>query len=450
MTKKNELGSFRDPSGRIYYQNGKVFREISPVYKDNYEALMSGGLYQKLVDGNLLVSHREVKAGPNVYKVIAPTIIPFISYPYEWCFSELKAAALLTLKIERLSLRRGMNLKDASAFNVQFIGKKPIFIDTLSFEKYVPGTPWIAYRQFCQHFLAPLALMAYTDNRLSKLLGSYLDGIPLDLAAKLLPVSAKINFGIFGHLILNAKSQQVLAAATISKNKYQLSQQSLENLIDSLTSTVKGLQPKKRQSTWGDYYSHTNYDQKSFDAKGDLVLKFLKGLPVTSVLDLGANNGFFSDLVAVNKAYVVSADYDEPAVEANFTRHDSDSVLPLVIDFMNPSPNLGWANQERKSFWQRANFDVIMMLATIHHLAIANNLPFSAIADLIKDHCRYLIIEFIGKQDSQVKILLSQREDIFTIYDQTNFETEFGRYFKIIKKQNITNSHRCLYLMAKK
>lgn len=448
--KKSEEGSFRDPSGRVYYQNGQVLREVNYIYQANYKKLMKSGLFRELTQLGMLIKHVEIKNDNQVYKTIKPDMIPFISYSYEWCFSQLQSAALLTLNIEKLCLKYDMNLKDASAFNVQFIGKKPIFIDTLSFEEYTPGKPWVAYRQFCQHFLAPLALMAYTDNRLNKLANLFLDGIPLDLADTLLPLSAKINFGILGHIVLNSKSQYLKSTKSKGKDNYNLTKQGLESIIDSLISLIKNLKPKKRNSTWGEYYSNTNYNQKSFNNKGKLVEDFLKNLPLKSILDLGANNGYFSEIAAKTKAYVISADYDEKSIEDNFLQDSSSNILPLVIDFMNPSASLGWANQERKSFWERANVDLIMMLATIHHLAISNNLPFEKIASLVKDKCSYLIIEFVPKSDSKVKILLSQREDIFDLYTEENFEKVFKKYFKIIKKENISGSQRYLYLMEKK
>jgi len=449
MTKstKNESGSFRDPSGNIFYQNGNVYRNINFVYQNDYDLLMDSGLYTKLSSQNLLVKHQEISHSKNIFKVIKPNIIPFVSYPYEWCFDQLKAAALLTLNIQKIALDYNMSLKDATGFNIQFIGQKPIFIDTLSFEKYVPGHPWVAYRQFCQHFLAPLTLMSYTDIQLNKLLLSFLDGIPLNLTTNLLPILAKIKPGIFAHIVLNATSQQVLSTTSENKNKYKVSKLGLMGIIDSLISTVSRLQPKKYKSTWGEYYSNTNYQTKSFIAKKQLVLKLLKNLSAKSILDLGSNNGLFSEVVSKTGAYVISADYDQNAVQDCFIHIKKDNVLPLVIDFLNPSPSLGWANAERKSFWDRLNIDVIMMLATIHHLAIANNLPFAKIASTISAKCKYLIIEFVGKDDSQVKILLSQREDIFINYNQSSFESEFSKFFKIIKKENIPHTSRTLYLM---
>ena len=211
MTKfVSHQSSFRDESGYIYYQGKEIFRSINKIYRNDYNFLLSSGLYDQLVRQNLLVDHREVKLTrvqpftPHVYKLIKPRILPFISYPYEWCYSQVLEAAKLTLLIEKISLKHHLTLKDASAYNVQFIGTKPVFIDTLSFQRLKENTPWVAYRQFCQHFLAPLALMKYRDLRLGKLSQIFLDGIDLDLTIKLLPVKCYLNFHLFFHLFLHS------------------------------------------------------------------------------------------------------------------------------------------------------------------------------------------------------------------------------------------------------
>jgi hypothetical protein len=144
--------SFRDPSGYIYEENQEIFRVIKKSYQDNYDHLVSSGLYDELVEKNLLIPHCEVvnysSNHEDVYKIIKPTKIDYISYPYEWCFSQLKDAALTTLQIQKIAIKFGMSLKDASAYNIQFHNGKPLLIDTLSFEK-LEVKPWIAYDQFC-------------------------------------------------------------------------------------------------------------------------------------------------------------------------------------------------------------------------------------------------------------------------------------------------------------
>ena len=160
-TTNNLASSFRDPSGFVFKHAGSIYRQVNKVYKSDYELLMKSGLYDALVGSNLLVPHAEVKTpAPHGegWRTIKPASIPLISYPYEWAFGMLKDAALTTLKIQKIAINHGMSLKDASAFNIQFLNGSPIFIDTLSFEKYEEGKPWVAYKQFVEHFLAPLVL----------------------------------------------------------------------------------------------------------------------------------------------------------------------------------------------------------------------------------------------------------------------------------------------------
>ena len=209
--------SFRDPSGFLFTENGTLFRAVSCRYRQHYDHLIQSELYDKLVENKLLIPHKEVDLGTikhfpgsreDVYKIIQPERVPFISYPYEWCFSQLKDAALTTLKIQKQALDHGMVLKDASAYNIQFYKGVPLLIDTLSFEIYQENQPWVAYRQFCQHFLAPLALMAARDIRLGQLMRIYIDGVPLDLASGLLSSSSWLKPALLTHIHLHAKAQK--------------------------------------------------------------------------------------------------------------------------------------------------------------------------------------------------------------------------------------------------
>lgn len=446
--------SFRDPSGFVYSRGKQIYRQINLIYKEDYETLIKSGLYSRLVKEKLLCPHEEIKKNSSLpkgaYKIIKPTIIPFISYPYEWCFNQMLAAALLTLKIQALALEHQMILKDATSYNVQFIGTRPIFIDELSFEKYQINQPWIAYRQFCQHFLAPLALMAMVDLRLGSLLVNYLDGIPLDLTSKLLPKKSLANFGLLTHLHLQAKSQSVFAGRESSSLKYRLGKKALANLVKNLSSTIRKLKPRQAKTTWSEYYSKTNYSPQAFAHKQSLVRKYLAEIHPKTVLDLGANTGLFSQIAAKQKAYVLSVDNDPLAVEKNFQAFTpSEMILPLVVDFTNPSPSIGWKNLERTSFLRRTRVEAVLALALVHHLAIGHNLPLGQIASLFKDLGPHLIIEFIPKSDSQVKRLLSQREDIFPDYHQKGFKQAFGKYYHLKHAQPIKDSQRVIYMLEK-
>jgi predicted nicotinamide N-methyase len=451
--------SYKDPSGFVYTKKGDLYRQVNNAYKENYDYFIGSGLYSRLVKESLIVSHEEVDIkfahDKHAYKVIKPVKIPFISYPYGWSFSMLKDAALLTLYIHRIALDYGMILKDASAFNIQFLDGRPIFIDTLSFEKYKEGTPWVAYKQFCQHFLATLALMSHTDIRLNQLLKIYIDGVPLDLATKLLPLKTYFDFSLLSHIHIHAKSQNMYAdkQIKIDSKKITMPKYQHEALIDNLVATIRKLKLKKTATEWGDYYTFTNYDKKAFLDKARIIKNLSKKIKHNTVWDLGANDGYFSRIIAKKKSHIVAFDIDPIAVEKNYLngkKYKDKNILPILLDLTNPTSDYGWANEERKAVIKRGPADIALALALIHHLAIGNNLPFHKIADFFSKICQYLIIEFVPKKDSQVKKLLASREDVFSKYDQENFEKEFNNYFNLISKNKIKNSLRTIYLYKTK
>ncbi|MCJ7713194.1 SAM-dependent methyltransferase, partial [Candidatus Bathyarchaeota archaeon] len=318
----NVPGSFRDPSGFLFYKNGEIYRQVNISYKENYDLLMSSGLYESLKNANLLIPHVEIdaknKLSGKAYKVIQPKLIPFVSYPYEWSFSQLKHAALNTLEIQRESLLFGMSLKDSSAYNIQFRKGRTVLIDSLSFEKYREGEPWVAYRQFCQHFLAPLALMSYKDIRLNQLLRIYIDGIPLDLASSLLPFRTRFKFSLLSHIHLHSKSQKHFAHKTIKKTNRKVTKLSLLGIIDSLESTIKKLKWNPKGTEWADYYDDVNYSSDSLEHKQELVAEFLDQINPEKVWDLGSNLGIFSRIAAAKGKNVISFDIDPAAVEKNY------------------------------------------------------------------------------------------------------------------------------------
>lgn len=460
-TSGQHAASFRDPSGFLFTRDGQLYRQVNHAYQTDYDLLMSSGLYERLVKSKKLIPHAEVDISPSqpqlAYKIIQPERVEFISYPYEWCFSELQDAALLTLSVQKSALERGMSLKDASAYNIQFHHGRPILIDTLSFEAYQEGSPWIAYRQFCQHFLAPLALMAYQDVRLSQLMRVYIDGIPLDLASALLPARTRLNFGLATHIHLHASAQKRYSdtpeqVVTQSKGR-SMSKMSLIGLIDSLHNTVSGLKWDPKGTEWGDYYDSTNYTRAAFDRKLEIVKMFLEKAQPRQVWDLGANTGIFSRLSADQGILTVSSDIDPAAVEKNYQQarqKKETNLLPLVLDLTNPSPAIGWKNAERDAFIDRGPVDAVMALALVHHLAISNNVPLPDLAEFFASLGQWLIVEFIPKDDTQVQRLLATREDIFPQYHQAGFEAAFEPYFIQRECLPVEGSKRVMYLMERR
>ncbi|RYG24024.1 SAM-dependent methyltransferase [bacterium] len=443
--------SFRDPSGFVYTRDGVLYRQVNAGYADDLQLLWSSGLYDELAERGLLVPCERVDvslaATPGAVAVLRPERVPTISYPYEWCFGELKDAALLTLEIARRALNRGIALKDASAYNVQFLRGKPVFIDTLSFERYEEGEPWVAYRQFCAHFLAPLALMAHVDVRLSSLLRTNINGVPLDLASSLLPGSTRLKPGLLAHVHIHGKA--TTAKATEEVKKARVAKVSLLALLDSLKGTVEGLRWEPKGTQWADYYAETNYTDESMAEKRRLVRGFLERSGGRTCWDLGANTGEFSRIAAELGMETVAWDVDPGAVERAYAAK-LPGVLPLLQDLTNPSPDLGWAGQERDSLEARGPVDMVMALALVHHLAIGNNVPLADIAVYFARLGRQAIVEFVPKEDSQVRRLLASRRDVFPNYDLAGFEAAVASHFEVEEKSPIAGTTRTLFRLRRR
>lgn len=452
-------GSFRDPSGFLFKRKGQLYRQVNQSYRQDYELVKKSGLYKELADAGLFVPHREVNVkaadASRAYKVLKPEQIEFISYPYEWSFSQLKDAALLTLELQKRALARGLWLKDAATTNIQFHHGRPMLVDSLSFEAYPEGQPWVAYRQFCQHFLAPLALMAIRDVRLSQLLRVHTDGIPLDLTSRLLPWQTRSNLGMLTHIHWHAAAQERYAGQAVPKQsgRVGVSKIALLGLVDHLERTVKGLHWKPMSTAWSDYTSETSYSPKAAVHKKKIVDQFIEHAGAKTLWDLGANVGLYSRLASKRGIFTVAIDSDPAAVELNYLQAKRDgeqNLLTLIIDLANPTGAIGWANEEQQSLHERGPADAVMALALIHHLAIANNVPLDRVAEFFSRLGAWLIIEFVPKSDPQVQRLLAARKDIFTDYSIDGFRAAFKRYYRMVAESPIRDSERTLFLMKRR
>lgn len=445
----------------MFTRDGTLFRQVNASFAADWDDLVASGLLTVLQERGLMIGHEAAPiaaaAQPNLaHAVIKPELVEFVSYPYEWSFGMLRDAAMLTLEVQSVAFERGFTLRDATAYNVQFRRGRPILVDTLSFERNKPGAPWIAYRQFCEHFLAPLALMAQRDIRMGLLLRDFIDGIPLDLASRLLPGRTRWNLGLGPHIHAHANAQARFAdrgsEAAAATRKASLSPLKQRALIDSLQRTIRKLDWTPAGTEWADYAEHTSYGDDATAVKDALVRRLLDDAGGDVIWDIGANTGRFSRIAADLGRRVVAWDVDPAATERHYRlirRDGIERILPLVLDLANPSPGLGWAGHERRSLEERSNADVALALALVHHLAIGRNVPLDLIAAFFARLAPALVIEFVPKEDPMVSKLLATREDVFPDYTIDGFRAAFGRHFVIAEEVPVTGTTRMMFRMVR-
>lgn len=448
--------SYRDPSGFMFEKEGILYRQVNNVFREHYDLFIQSGCYNHFVEKGQLISHQSITENlsgtADCYLTLKPEKINFISYPYEWSFDMLKDAALLTLQMTKEAMSFGLILKDATPYNTQWHNGKIVFIDTLSFEKYNETEPWIAYRQFCESFLGPLLLMHHHKLPLQQLLLAYPEGIPLAIVKKLLPGRSGLSLYTYLHIYVHANM-----AAGKKKNstrKTAFTKQKMLNVIGSLESLITKLQFSQQESTWSAYYDEAGQRKDYLDEKKKIITGWVDQFPhIKKAADLGANNGEFSRLLAQKNIDVLAADADALCINNLYRQLKSGTIKniqPLIIDLANPTPAIGVNNEEHSSFIHRCHAELLLVLALVHHLAIGKNIPFEKIAAFCSGIGNYLVIEFIPKQDEKIQLLLSEKKDIYTMYNEQQFLLAFEKYFQLLNRQPIGESGRILFLMKRK
>ena len=404
--------SYRDPAGFMISHEGLFKRAVTADGEDDFRLYMESGLHQELVRDGLVLDFVEepVPADCGWKRLLCPQQLQFVSYPYEWSFDQLKDAALLTLRIQEKALRRGLSLKDGTVYNVQFRGARPVFIDTLSFERD-RGGPWIAYEQFCRQFFAPLALMSYGNAEATKYLKTDLEGFSLEQVSRSLPMRSYLRPGPLLHIHLHARMLSNRGAEARAKSSTTAGFQT--SLVNSLAGAVEKLRPPYYSGTWTDYYRQSRfYHAGAIDSKREAVRRLTTHLEPSLVFDLGTNTGLFAEDITEAGADCIAFDSDPGCINRLYLeqrRRGASKVLPLVMDFTNPSPPLGFGLKGMLSFFDRAQADLVLCLALVHHLRFTGNLPLSHIAEFLTRLGRWLVIEFVPRDDPAVTHLLHGR-----------------------------------------
>ena len=465
MESKLVPGSFRDPKGHVYIKDRRVFRTITSHGLRDFQAVKETGILNQLVDEGLLAPWREVSnidlggAEETAEIILEHDRIEFISYPYEWSFSGLKAAALLHLEVQLKALAKGVTLSDASAYNVQFINSKPVFIDHLSFRPYTEGEFWVGHDQFCRQFLNPLLLRSNFSIQHNEWFRGGLEGISTSALSALLPWHAWLKPHTLIHVKLPALFER-LALRKQSKNiesrgkTTKLPRQSFKNMLLSLKSAIERQNLKGEHVTvWSTYTTTTSYDDAEAELKKAFIANFADKTKPNMLWDIGCNTGEYATIaLKAGAKNSIGFEFDSGALEAAFARAISEDLplLPLYLDAANPSPSQGWGQKERDGFAQRRCADGVIALAVIHHLCIGKNIPIQEAISWLMSLAPQGVIEFVPKKDLKVKELLRFREDIFDDYNWQTFKDEILKNAEIIKSEEITDNGRQLVWYSRK
>ena len=448
-----EPGSFRDRDGRVFYREGRVLRSLSPRAYADWQRLRGTRFFARHVEAGTVVATTDAGPLADGGGLVEHARIPFVSYPYEWPFGMLKDAALLHLELMRDALAEGFVLKDATPYNVQWRGARPVFIDVPSFEPLAPGDPWVGYRQFCELMLYPLMLQAYRGVDFRPWLRGRIDGIPAAEMQRLLSARDRLRPGVLLQVVAQSLLQRrfagdgrnvrgALADAGFDKGL-------IESNVGKLARLVRGLEPPRVATEWSDYDRTHSYDTAGQAAKADFVRRAAASRRWRLAWDLGCNTGRFAEIVAPHAGCVVAMDADWMAIERLYAREREatppGAILPLVINLADASPSQGWRGAERKDLAARGTPDLTLCLALVHHVVITANIPLADFIDWLSSLGTAVVIEFVGRGDEMVQALLANREDQYDDYTAETFRALLAARFRIRDELPLKDGRRTIF-----
>jgi ribosomal protein L11 methylase PrmA len=423
---------------------------------DSFSQASQSGVLRRLVEQGKLVDFADVtEKAPalgleQARVLLSHPRIPFISYPYEWSFSLHKAAALFHLDLQLDLLAEGFTLSDATAYNVQFDGTRPVFIDHLSVRPYVDGEIWAGHRQFCMQFLNPLLMWSLLDVPPNHWFRGSLEGIAPEELARILPLRKRLSWTVLTHVVAQAAIQNRSVKATTGSAQYRdarLPRTGFEGILRGLRSTIAKLEVPSHRTVWGEYAGNTSYGAPEAQEKHRFVKEMVAATKPDLLYDLGCNSGDYSkSALEAGARKVIGFDFDHGALEIAYrrAREDNLDLLPVWLDAANPSPAQGWGQAERMGMSARAKPQALLALAFVHHIAIGRNVPLEMATDWLVSLAPAGVIEFPHKEDPMVQVLLSQRPDIFPEYDNAAFAKILSARARIVKAADVLPT-RTLY-----
>lgn len=441
-------GSFRDPASRVVLDGHRVIRLLDQRGLDAWHSLSESDFFRRTVDDGRLIQTNQIEPPGDAVGALEHPRLPFVSYPYEWTFGMLKDAALLQLDLLSEALDNGLTIKDATPFNIQFVDCRPVFIDVGSFEPYRPGEPWIGYRQFTRQFLFPLMMRSWAEIPFQPWLRGDMEGPTAAQMRRLLPMSKKLKPATLMHVTLQARMEDRLSGSAVRGELEQagFSADLILANVRKLRRLVEGLDWQPDSSDWSDYGTceHVGRDRA---AKGEFLGQFLASVDANRVLDLGANDGYFSNLAAEKGAHAVAVDGDELVLDGLYRRSRGRSISIVVSDLNNPSPSQGFGGSERRDLVERAQPDAVVAYGLIHHLIYTSSIPPRSVIEWLRSFDAPVALEFVAPEDEMVLKLTANKleEELHPGRTLEEFTRALETVFEVTYSEPLESGTRTLF-----
>ena len=449
--------TFRDPAGQLLLTRGHALRRVRAAAAQEARAFLDSALRRDLErSGDLVASEftdAEAEAAGDTasdagdFWLRHPRIDP-ISYPWEWTPAQWRAAAELTLRVAGKAIDAGWTLKDATPLNVLFDGPRPVFVDVLSFERRDPhSSVWLAYGQFVRTFLLPLVAARYLSWPLEATLFAR-DGYEPAALYRALPRWRRFSpalLDVVGLAALfegkGAKPQKAKPATTHP----ELATHILHKRLARLGKQIRHTGGQENKSQWSRYVqTASHYQPADIEDKQQFVRDTLAECRPVRVLDIGANTGTYSLMAAAAGAKVVALDSDAAALEQLWRAAGSGQkpVTAMVANIARPTPAAGWRNREQLSLLDRltGSFDMVLMLAVIHHLILREQLPLAHVGELCASLTRrWLILEWVPPSDPMYQEWLRGRDHLYGHLSERDLTEAFAPHFLAAGRKQLGN-----------
>jgi SAM-dependent methyltransferase len=451
--------TFRDPAGELQLTATCALRRIRPSAEKVTREFLASPMRLALEQSGDLIPSRIVELGSHPcvahgeFWLEHPRIDP-ISYPWEWTTAQWRAAAEATLRIAGQAIDAGWILKDATPLNIVFDGPRPILVDVLSFERRDPhSSVWLAYGQFVRTFLLPLIAAKYLSWPLQATMFAR-DGYEPRQIYEALPRWRLLSPDLLDVVTLATVFERPSSGRgpahgakkkTSSTTDPALAAHLLQKRILRLGKQVRNATSQHSHSRWSQYEkSAGHYQPADVEEKQQFVKSILARCRPERVLDIGANTGTYSLLAADTGVKVVSLDSDTAALEVLWraAAKQKKPITALVADIARPTPAAGWRNREHFSLLDRltGGFDLVLMLAVIHHLILRHQLPLTHISALCADLTRrYLLLEWVPPSDPMFQEWLRGRDDLYGHLTEEDLTHAFAPHFAVVDRTQLGN-----------